>query len=99
MKDLEVEIENIGGHLNAYTSREQTCYYAKVCGWGRGDEDVWCLGGRAVGWAERVGGSRTAAAVGWVGWGTGEGVAVMAAAGSVWAPWATSLSPLVAYCL
>jgi len=27
---LEVEIENMGGHLNAYTSREQTCYYAKV---------------------------------------------------------------------
>ena len=27
---LEVEVENIGGHLNAYTSREQTCYYAKV---------------------------------------------------------------------
>jgi len=25
-----VEIENMGGHLNAYTSREQTCYYAKV---------------------------------------------------------------------
>jgi len=28
--DLEKEIENIGGHLNAYTSREQTVYYAKV---------------------------------------------------------------------
>ena len=28
--DGEVEIENIGGHLNAYTSREQTVYYAKV---------------------------------------------------------------------
>ena len=27
---LEVEIENIGGHLNAYTSREQTVYYAQV---------------------------------------------------------------------
>jgi len=27
---LEVEIENIGGHLNAYTSREQTVYYMKV---------------------------------------------------------------------
>lgn len=27
---LEQEIENMGGHLNAYTSREQTCYYAKV---------------------------------------------------------------------
>ncbi|CAD7946256.1 unnamed protein product [Amoebophrya sp. A25] len=27
---LETEIENIGGHLNAYTSREQTVYYAKV---------------------------------------------------------------------
>lgn len=27
---LEEEIENMGGHLNAYTSREQTTYYAKV---------------------------------------------------------------------
>lgn len=27
--DLEVEIENMGAHLNAYTSREQTVYYAK----------------------------------------------------------------------
>ena len=27
---LEEEIENMGGHLNAYTSREQTVYYAKV---------------------------------------------------------------------
>ncbi|CAL5444994.1 unnamed protein product [Camellia sinensis] len=29
-RELEEEIENIGGHLNAYTSREQTTYYAKV---------------------------------------------------------------------
>ncbi|KAL4550904.1 hypothetical protein Ndes2526B_g08997 [Nannochloris sp. 'desiccata'] len=35
VRDLEVEIENMGGHLNAYTSREQTCYYAKVF-----DQDV-----------------------------------------------------------
>ena len=27
---LESEIENMGGHLNAYTSREMTCYYAQV---------------------------------------------------------------------
>jgi processing peptidase subunit beta len=27
--DLETSIENMGGHLNAYTSREQTAYYAK----------------------------------------------------------------------
>jgi len=27
---LELEIENMGGHLNAYTSRELTVYYAKV---------------------------------------------------------------------
>jgi len=27
--DLELEVENMGGHLNAYTSREQTVYYAK----------------------------------------------------------------------
>lgn len=26
---LETQIENMGGHLNAYTSREQTVYYAK----------------------------------------------------------------------
>lgn len=32
VKDLEVEIENMGGSLNAYTGREQTCYYAKVRG-------------------------------------------------------------------
>lgn len=30
VKDLEVEVENMGGQLNAYTGREQTCYYAKV---------------------------------------------------------------------
>ncbi|CAM9166676.1 unnamed protein product [Ectocarpus fasciculatus] len=29
-QQMEVEIENMGGHLNAYTSREQTVYYAKV---------------------------------------------------------------------
>ncbi len=29
-QQLEKEIENMGGHLNAYTSREQTVYYAKV---------------------------------------------------------------------
>ncbi|XP_037551737.1 mitochondrial-processing peptidase subunit beta [Nematolebias whitei] len=28
--DLELEIENLGAHLNAYTSREQTVYYAKA---------------------------------------------------------------------
>lgn len=27
--DLELEVENLGAHLNAYTSREQTVYYAK----------------------------------------------------------------------
>lgn len=27
---LELEVENMGGHLNAYTSREQTVFYAKV---------------------------------------------------------------------
>ncbi|PWZ58465.1 putative mitochondrial-processing peptidase subunit beta, mitochondrial [Zea mays] len=32
---LELEIEDMGGHLNAYTSREQTTYYAKVL-----DKDV-----------------------------------------------------------
>lgn len=30
VRDLEVEVEHMGSHLNAYTSREQTCYYAKV---------------------------------------------------------------------
>eukprot|EP00538_Stauroneis_constricta_P004623 CAMPEP_0119561226 /NCGR_PEP_ID=MMETSP1352-20130426/17040_1 /TAXON_ID=265584 /ORGANISM="Stauroneis constricta, Strain CCMP1120" /LENGTH=477 /DNA_ID=CAMNT_0007609389 /DNA_START=4 /DNA_END=1437 /DNA_ORIENTATION=+ len=29
-EQLELEIENMGGHLNAYTSREQTAYFAKV---------------------------------------------------------------------
>ncbi|KAF8905154.1 Metalloenzyme, LuxS/M16 peptidase-like protein [Mucidula mucida] len=28
-QSLEIEVENIGAHLNAYTSREQTVYYAK----------------------------------------------------------------------
>lgn len=28
-QQLEIQIENMGGHLNAYTSREQTAYYAK----------------------------------------------------------------------
>ncbi|XP_059670454.1 probable mitochondrial-processing peptidase subunit beta, mitochondrial [Cornus florida] len=38
-RELEEEIENLGGHLNAYTSREQTTYYAKVM-----DKDVpWAL--------------------------------------------------------
>ncbi|KAJ2999914.1 hypothetical protein HDV02_001433 [Globomyces sp. JEL0801] len=29
-QQLETQIENMGGHLNAYTSREQTVYYAKA---------------------------------------------------------------------
>eukprot|EP00899_Mesostigma_viride_P025916 jgi/Mesvir1/6509/Mv16778-RA.1 len=29
-RDLELEVEGMGGHLNAYTSREHTTYYAKV---------------------------------------------------------------------
>ncbi|KAF2638343.1 hypothetical protein P280DRAFT_404902 [Massarina eburnea CBS 473.64] len=28
-QQLELEVENMGGHLNAYTSRENTVYYAK----------------------------------------------------------------------
>ncbi|KAJ1903698.1 Mitochondrial-processing peptidase subunit beta [Coemansia sp. IMI 209127] len=28
--DIELQIENMGAHLNAYTSREQTVYYAKA---------------------------------------------------------------------
>lgn len=28
--DLEKEVENMGGHLNAYTSREQTVFYSNV---------------------------------------------------------------------
>ena len=27
---MELEVENMGAHLNAYTSREQTVYYAKA---------------------------------------------------------------------
>eukprot|EP00088_Acartia_fossae_P051613 TRINITY_DN579_c0_g1_i5.p1 TRINITY_DN579_c0_g1~~TRINITY_DN579_c0_g1_i5.p1 ORF type:complete len:483 (+),score=165.08 TRINITY_DN579_c0_g1_i5:35-1483(+) len=30
--DLELEVENLGAHLNAYTSREQTVFYAKCLG-------------------------------------------------------------------
>ncbi len=29
-RDIAEEIENVGGHLNAYTSREHTAYYAKI---------------------------------------------------------------------
>lgn len=29
-RSLELEVENLGAHLNAYTSREQTVYYAKA---------------------------------------------------------------------
>ncbi|NQV84959.1 MAG: insulinase family protein, partial [Rhodospirillales bacterium] len=29
-KQIAEEIENVGGHLNAYTSRESTAYYAKI---------------------------------------------------------------------
>ncbi len=29
-RDIAVEIEAVGGHLNAYTSRENTAYYARV---------------------------------------------------------------------
>lgn len=29
-RDIAVEIENVGGILNAYTGREQTAYYAKI---------------------------------------------------------------------
>src|SRR5690606_28174369 len=29
-RDIAEEIEAVGGHLNAYTSREQTAFYAKV---------------------------------------------------------------------
>ncbi|MBX7147234.1 MAG: insulinase family protein [Alphaproteobacteria bacterium] len=28
--EISREIENVGGHINAYTSREQTCYYAQI---------------------------------------------------------------------
>jgi predicted Zn-dependent peptidase len=31
-RDISVEIESVGGHLNAYTSRENTAYYARVLG-------------------------------------------------------------------
>merc|ERR1712110_767886 len=30
LEHLEMEVEDLGGHLNAYTSREQTVYYAQV---------------------------------------------------------------------
>eukprot|EP00123_Amoebidium_parasiticum_P010507 comp20149_c0_seq1/m.24920 comp20149_c0_seq1/g.24920 ORF comp20149_c0_seq1/g.24920 comp20149_c0_seq1/m.24920 type:complete len:475 (-) comp20149_c0_seq1:309-1733(-) len=31
-EELELEVEDMGGHLNAFTSREMTAYYAKVVG-------------------------------------------------------------------
>ncbi len=31
-RDIAEAIEDVGGHLNAYTSREQTAYYARVLG-------------------------------------------------------------------
>ncbi|MBA4118777.1 MAG: peptidase M16 [Candidatus Puniceispirillum sp.] len=31
-QDIAETIEGVGGHLNAYTSRETTCYYARVLG-------------------------------------------------------------------
>lgn len=46
VRDLELEIENMGGSLNAYTGREQTCYYAKVGG-GTGGGAVYCAGPHA----------------------------------------------------
>ena len=55
---LEMEIENMGAHLNAYTSREQTVYYAKSfskdMGTGRkggeeGGEEVGEVGGMVGG--------------------------------------------------
>ncbi len=32
LKDLEVEVENLGGRISASTGREQTAYYAQVLG-------------------------------------------------------------------
>ena len=29
-EDIAIEIETVGGHLNAYTGREHTAYYAKI---------------------------------------------------------------------
>jgi predicted Zn-dependent peptidase len=28
--DIAIEVENVGGHINAYTAREQTAYYVKL---------------------------------------------------------------------
>lgn len=36
-EQLEMEVEDLGGHLNAYTSREQTVYYAQVLKENTGD--------------------------------------------------------------
>ena len=49
----------MGGHLNAYTSREQTCYYAKVghvaevaglnnASHGQGQQNMMCRGWQAL---------------------------------------------------
>ncbi len=32
-REIAEEIEAVGGHLNAYTAREQTAYYAKTGAW------------------------------------------------------------------
>jgi mitochondrial-processing peptidase subunit beta len=32
LMDIEVEVENMGAHLNAYTSRETTAYFARCTG-------------------------------------------------------------------
>lgn len=29
-KDIAISLESLGGHLDAYTSKEETCYYARV---------------------------------------------------------------------
>jgi len=29
-RDISIEIENVGGHMNAYTAREQTAYYVRL---------------------------------------------------------------------
>ena len=57
---LEMEIENMGAHLNAYTSREQTVYYAKSFSKDMG--------------TGRKGGGREGRRLGrWVGWWVGRG--------------------------
>ena len=80
---LELEVENMGAHLNAYTSREQTVYYAKCFSKDLANCEEWGGGGlmEREEWVWRVRGRN-----GWRGIGVGRegGVERMEERGWVW---------------